>query len=298
MNINCLKKFITAAETENFRQASEVLYITQPAVTKHIHRLEDELDIQLFERTGKSVKLTQAGLFFLPRAKEIIDSFDRNMEDFNAWKQGYTQKLSIACAPQIASSFLPPLLHRFISQFPHIDVHVDIAKSYDIGEKVSSGIVDIGLARTPSAYKNTTSLIVYEEPVVLTGPIVKMADEAFLLANYRLLTNNHPGYWEALLKELKKESPHIKTMTVSQIEVTKRFIEAGLGVSYLPKSMVQEELLAGKLSIYPSAAAKKQMSITYLIEKVVTDEAKLFKHFLLQHDEKESSILNKKGKAD
>lgn len=287
MNIHWLQTFIKAAETENFRQASEVLYITQPAVTKHIQRLEGELDIQLFERIGKSVKLTQAGLFFLPRAKEIIDSFDCSMADFNAWKQGYTKKLSLACAPQIASSFLPPILNRFVNSFPHIDIHVDIAKSYDIGEKVSSGVVDIGLARMPSAYANTTSIIVHEEPIVLAGPIVKKADEAFLLANYRLLTHNHPGYWEALLKELKRENPHVKTMTVSQIEVTKRFIEAGLGVSYLPKSMVQEELLAGKLSVYPSAAPKKQMSITYLIEKVATNEAKLFKRFLLQHDKKE-----------
>ncbi|MCP3763493.1 LysR family transcriptional regulator [Domibacillus sp. A3M-37] len=56
MNIHWLKTFIKAAETENFRQASEVLYITHPAVAKHIQRLEDELNIQLFERTGKSVK--------------------------------------------------------------------------------------------------------------------------------------------------------------------------------------------------------------------------------------------------
>ncbi|WP_156154002.1 LysR family transcriptional regulator substrate-binding protein [Domibacillus tundrae] len=168
-----------------------------------------------------------------------------------------------------------------------MDVHVDIAKSYDIGEKVSSGIVDIGLARMPSAYANTASIVVDEEPIVLAGPIVERADEAFLLANYRLLTHNHPGYWEALLKKLKQENSHLKTMTVSQIEVTKRFIEAGLGISYLPKSMVQGELLNRKLNIYPSAAAKKQMSTTYLIEKVVTDEAKLFKRFFLQHDEKD-----------
>ncbi|WP_046176124.1 LysR family transcriptional regulator [Domibacillus indicus] len=290
MNIHWLKTFLKAAETENFRQASEELYITQPAVTKHIKRLEEELDIQLFERTGKAVKLTEAGLSFLPHAKEMARSFESNMSAFNAWKQGYTRKLSIACAPQIASSFLPKLLKRFIEKFPNIDVHVDIARSYDIGEKVSSGLVDIGLARMPSVYANTSSVIIDQEPIVLAGPIVEEADEISLLAGYRLLTHNHPGYWEALIKDLKKENPHLKTMTVSQIEVTKRFIEAGLGISYLPKSMVQDELLAGRLGIYPSGSAEKQTSITYLIEKVLTAEAEQFKQFL-RHQLKKSEQL-------
>lgn len=280
MNIYWLKTFVKAAQRENFREASEELYLSQPAVTKQIQRLEDRLDIRLFERNGKSVRLTPAGLAFLPHAKEIIDSFNQNMEEFDAWKQGYTKKLAIACAPQIASAFLPPLLKQFVARFPTIDVHVDIAKSYDIGEKVGSGTVDIGLARMPSAYVNTASIPIHKESVVLAGPVIDQADEAFLLANYRILAHNHPCYWEELLKELKKQNPYLKIMTVSQVDVTKRFIEAGLGVSYLPESMIREEKLAGKLSVYPSIAAQKQESVTYLVEKIVTEEARLFKQFL------------------
>jgi len=281
MNIYWLQTFIKTAETENFREASEELYLSQPSVTKQIQRLEDRLDIRLFERNGKSVRLTPAGLAFLPHAKEIIASFNQNMEEFDAWKQGYTKKLAIACAPQIASAFLPPRLKQFVARFPTIDVHVDIAKSYDIGEKVGSGMVDIGLARMPSAYVNTASIPIHKESVVLAGPVIDQADEAFLLANYRILAHNHPSYWEELLKELKKQNPHLKIMTVSQVDVTKRFIEAGLGISYLPESMIREEQLAGKLSVYPSLAAQKQESVTYLVEKTVTEEARVFKQFLL-----------------
>ncbi|MEM1504044.1 LysR family transcriptional regulator [Domibacillus sp. 8LH] len=281
MNIYWIKTFLKAAETENFRQASEELFISQPAVTKHIQRLEDRLDISLFERHGKAVKLTPAGLFFLPRAKKIAESFDRNISEFDAWKQGYTKKLAIACAPQIASSFLPPVLQQFMARFPEIDVQIDIHKSYEIGEKVGSGKADIGLARMPSAFAGTSVSIIHSEAVVLAGPAAEKIDEAFLLKNYRVLAHNHPGYWEELLKELKKKYPRLKIMTVSQMDVTKRFIEAGLGVSYIPKSMVKEELVSGRLSTYPSEAAEKQASHTYLIEKTITEEADLFKQFLL-----------------
>ncbi|WP_050183790.1 LysR family transcriptional regulator [Domibacillus robiginosus] len=281
MNIDWIKTFLKAAEKENFRQASEELFITQPAVTKHIQRLEEWLDISLFDRNGKAVKLTPAGLFFLPRAKEMMNSFDQNVAEFNAWKQGYTKKLAIACAPQIASSFLPPLLKQFVDRFPEIDLQINIHKSYEIGEKVGSGAADIGLARMPSYFAGTSANIIHREPIVLAGPVNERADEILLLENYRVLVHNHPVYWEELLKELKKIYPYLKTMTVSQMDVTKRFIEAGLGVSYIPKSMVKEELVSGRLSIYPSAAADKQASITYLIEKTVTEETALFKQFLL-----------------
>ncbi|OLN21731.1 LysR family transcriptional regulator [Domibacillus antri] len=281
MDMKWLQTFIVAAELENFRRASEELYITQPAVTKHIHRLEDYLNILLFERNGKSVKLTAAGHKFLPLAKEMTYTFNKNMNEFDSWKQGYNKKLTIVCAPQIASSYLPDLLKDFIKEYPNIEVDIDISKSYEIGKKVSAGTVDLGLARMPSPYTNTTSHIVQKEPVVLAGPIIDGADESYLLAHYRVLTHNHPGYWDALLKDLKQFNPHIQTMAVSQIEVTKRFIEAGLGISYLPLSMVQEELMVKKISIYPSASSETQTSLTYLIEKVETEEGRLFKQFVM-----------------
>ncbi|OMP68397.1 LysR family transcriptional regulator [Domibacillus epiphyticus] len=281
MDIKWLQTFIKAAELENFRMASEELYVTQPAVTKHIQRLEDYLNIQLFERIGKSIKLTPAGHKFLPLAKEITASFERNMNAFDLWKQGYNKKLNIACAPQIASSFLPDLLSQFISTYPHIEVDIDILKSYEIAEKVSTGAVDLGLARMPSVHTNVMCSTIHEESVVLAGPITDTAEESSLLTKYRVFTNNHPGYWKALLKELKGSNPYIKTMAVSQIEVTKRFIETGLGISYLPESMVKEEIAAKKLKIYPSSIAASLRSVTYLIEKIETEETMLFKEFVM-----------------
>ena len=107
LDIKWLKTFILAAKYGNFRKASEDLFLTQPAVTKHIKRLENHVSIELFERTGKHVVLTPAGYKFLPYAEEIVKTYEEGMEEFNRWKQGYNCKLIIAAAPQIAASILP-----------------------------------------------------------------------------------------------------------------------------------------------------------------------------------------------
>src|SRR5690625_691358 len=147
MNIRWIKTFIVAAEFENFRKASEVLFLTQPAVTKHVQRLEEKLNIKLFERTKNKVVLTPAGHKFHLYAREILITYEQGMKEFESWKQGYNQKLVIATAPQIASSFLPALVRRFIDENPDIEVIINVLKSFDIGEEVSIGKADIGLTR-------------------------------------------------------------------------------------------------------------------------------------------------------
>lgn len=131
MDIKWIKTFIIAAKFENFRKASEELFLTQPAVTKHVKRLEEKLNIQLFERIGNKVVLTPAGHKFHSYAREILIKYEQGMEDFESWKQGYNRKLVIAAAPQIASSFLPSLVRHFIDENPNIEVIINVLQSYE-----------------------------------------------------------------------------------------------------------------------------------------------------------------------
>lgn len=284
MEIKWMKTFISSAEYENFRKASEELFLSQPAVTKHIKLLEKHLNTQLFERMGKTVVLTSAGYKFLPYAKEIIAKYEQGIVDFEAWKQGYQRKLIIAAAPQIASSLLPSLLRNFIDKNPDIEVIINVLKSYEIGEEVSAGRADLGLTRIQPLQTNIKSEIVHEDPVILVGPNVdtdeNYLDEKMALYQYRLITHNHPNYWDQLLNDIKKEYPTIRTMKVDQVEVTKRFIEEGLGVSYLPLTMIKDEVRTNKLvEIKPNRVAPPK-STTYLLTKVETDEIIIFTNFL------------------
>ncbi|WP_100405535.1 LysR family transcriptional regulator [Bacillus solitudinis] len=282
MEISWIRTFIIAAQNENFRKTSEALFLTQPAITKHIRRLEERLNTVLFERVGKSVSLTPAGAKFLPYAKEMLEKYDQGIDNFEAWKQGYNKKLIIAAAPQIASSILPSLLRRFIDEHPDIEVIISVLKSYEIGEGISLGRADIGLTKLQPLQTNITSEVVHEERVLFVGPHLEeetLGEEA-TLEKYRLITHNHPDYWELLLHEVRRHYPSTRTMAVDQVEITKRFIEAGLGVSYLPLTMVEGEIRTDKLVEIQPEKINVPSAKTYVVTKVKTQEVIIFTSFL------------------
>jgi LysR family transcriptional regulator, repressor for citA len=280
MDIKWLRTFIICARYENFREASEELFLTQPAVTKHIKRLEENLNILLFERVGNKVVLTPAGYKFLSYARELINNYEQGMNDFESWKQGYNRKLIIAAAPQIASSFLPALLRKFTDENPNIEVIINVLNSYEIGKEISAGRADLGLSRIVPIQTNIKIETVHKESVILVGPSESSLDEQNVLHTYRLITHNHPDYWDSLLDVIKRHYPTVKTMKVNQVEVTKRFIEAGLGVSYLPLTVVKEEIALKKLVKITPDQIFPPTSSTYLLTKVETEEVFIFTRFL------------------
>jgi LysR family transcriptional repressor of citA len=283
MDIRWLKTFIMAARYENFRKAAEELFLSQPAITKHIRRLEEHLNIQLFERAGKNIVLTAAGYKFLPFAKEIMEKYEQGLDDFESWKQGYKRKLIIAAAPQIAASILPAILRGFMDKNPDIEVLLNVLNSYEIGEEVSSGKADIGLSRIEPIQTNIYCHKAQEEAVILVGPAVDECNEKEVIKKYRLITHNHPEYWDYLLNDIKRHYPNVRTMRVNQIEITKRFIEHGLGISCLPYSMVREELRMKKLAEIKPDKIILPVSSTYLLTKVETSETRAFIRFFLEN---------------
>ena len=280
MEIKWIETFIVAAKNENFRKAAEELYLTQPAVTKHIQRLEERLQVDLFIREGKSIRLSAAGHKYLPHAKAMLAEYENGLAAFASWKQGYHQKLTIAAAPQIASSILPSILNDFMNQFPEIEVLINVVNSYEVLNEVQVGNADVGLTRIYSPHMNMECEVVFQEPVVLVAPYqIKEDNESDILLKYRLITHNHPVYWDDLLIDINRHYEVTKTFKVNQIEVTKRFIEQGLGVSYLPHSMVKKELQQQAMKMVTPDKIALPVSQTYLCTKVKTNEVEVFIHF-------------------
>lgn len=280
MQIKWLQTFVVTARCENFRQASEQLFLTQPAVTKHIQRLEEVIHTTLFHRTSNRVTLTAAGKRFYTFANDLLAEYEAGMEAFESWKQGYEQKLVIAVAPQIAASLLPTWLAQFMAENPTIEVITNIVSSYDVGQEVSSGRADLGLARILPIQPSIEALHIHEEPMLLTSKKRQGTwDEEGVMQTDRIMTHNHPRCSDAFLQQLKHAYPLVRTMPVNQIEVTKRFIEAGLGSAYLPYSMIQE---MNEVMTIPAQAISPPISTTYLLTKVSTVEVEKFIQFLME----------------
>src|SRR4051812_40242293 len=124
MDLKWLRTFITAAKHENFRKTAEELFISQPTVTVQIKLLEEEIGSTLFQRDGRKVGITEDGRRFLPHAQKLLASYEAGMSDLNRYRQGYTQKLTLAISPLIAESIMPFALKRYMNLHSEIEINV------------------------------------------------------------------------------------------------------------------------------------------------------------------------------
>jgi LysR family transcriptional repressor of citA len=271
MDLKLLRTFLVTARTLSFRKAADQLFLAQPTVTQHIRQLEEELRVQLFDRNTRRVRLTPAGERFLQHAERILSAFEAGVQDLTGWAQGYRDRLVIAVSPLVARSTLPRAVHRFTHDHPDVEVVIHIALSGEIASAVAEGKAHLGLSRVPSSSRDLVSYVWYTDPVMLVVPHdgrdldSPLPDWREVLSTHRLLTQNHPGYWDDLLLAIHNQGIRVRTMEVSLVDITKRFIEEGLGVSFLPHSTVWRELMEGRLMEVPTPGLPLPTAATYVI---------------------------------
>lgn len=254
MEYHWLKTFCVAAETLNFRKASEKLMVSQPSVTVHIKLLEEYLGTPLFDRLNNRVSLSAAGNFFLPEAMRLVQQTENSVNNIRSFVQGYRRKWTIAISPLMAETILPYFLKAFLKRHPDLEINIRVEESHLIEDLVDRGEVNVGISAIDSQKKNIDSISIYEDPILFlmpfdgfdeeNGPPIDVKD--ILQQNY-LFTHHHPVFWDELLLKLNKHVVGLRTMKVTQAHITKRFIQEGLGVSFLPHSIVRRELIEGKM---------------------------------------------------
>lgn len=254
MEVQWLRTFVDAAETLNFRMTSERLMMSQPSVTVHIRLLEESLGLPLFKRRHNRVSLTEEGRHFKERAAHVLEQLDASVEELHSFAQGYRKKWILAISPLMAETILPYVLKSFIADHPEVELVIRVEESEDIEALVESEQVSAGISALPPTGRDIAQHIVYDDPLLFilprdayddeTGPAISVE---WTLRNSVLFTHHHPVFWEELLEKLRLRVPGIRTMKVTQAHIAKRFIQEGLGASFLPKSMVRRELLEGRL---------------------------------------------------
>jgi DNA-binding transcriptional LysR family regulator len=126
MELRHLRYFVAVAEAENvLRAATQKLHVSQPAVSRQIRDLEDELGVQLFERTGKSVRLTSAGFLFLKEARAVLERTDEAVRNVHAFADAGETELQVGYAPVLRTRIVSPALRAFQKVMPkvHVKLH-------------------------------------------------------------------------------------------------------------------------------------------------------------------------------
>jgi LysR family cyn operon transcriptional activator len=146
MELRHLRYFVAVAEAGTFSRAAARLRITQPALWRQVHDLEEELGVRLFERSGRGVRVTGPGESLLLRCRDLLADFQQLAEQAQAMRGGEVGTLSIAASPQVIQSLLAPFLTRYLKSRPGIDIHlVEEGGAHTLG-LVERGEVQLALA--------------------------------------------------------------------------------------------------------------------------------------------------------
>jgi DNA-binding transcriptional LysR family regulator len=166
MDIRQLKYFLAVAEEEQITSAANKLNISQPPLSQQIKQLEDELGVKLLDRGSRKVQLTEAGKLLRSKAEKILELTDEAYKELKDYNKGVTGTLSIGTVSSSGSLFLPERIQEFSGNYPGINFEIWEGNTYRILEHLSSGLIEIGIVRTPFNIEDFHSILLEREPMV------------------------------------------------------------------------------------------------------------------------------------
>jgi len=250
MDTQLLEAFIAVAESQSFSQAAEQIHLTQPAVSKRIALLEDQLSCRLFDRISRTVTLTEAGRALLPRAKLIIRGILEAQQAISDLSGDISGCLRLAISHHIGLHRLPPVLKTFTQQYPQVTLDVDFMDSEKAYEGILHGAFEVAVTTlAPDSHPKVFSRCIWPDPLVFMvaeqHPLTKIKKPTLeTLIEYPAVLPGSGTYTGRLTKSLfdqhKLTLP--STMATNYLETIKMMVSIGLGWSLLPKSMLSQGL--------------------------------------------------------
>lgn len=254
MLLSQLTAFVEVARRRSVSRAAEALFVTQPALTARIQGLERDLGAELFIRTSRGMKLTEAGEAFLPYAVRALGSLTDGRMQVNALERGGAGRLAIGAAPAVSTYVLPTLLKRFALSHPRVSVSVRTGHSEEMLDLVLREQVDVGLVRA-LRHRDIVSTPLYEDRLILVvepGHPFAQASPIRLEeigAEQLILFDRTSSYHELTSALFRKAGiAPAGVMELDNIDAAKKMVEQGFGVALLPHTSVIDELDAGRLA--------------------------------------------------
>jgi DNA-binding transcriptional LysR family regulator len=248
-----VEAFLTIAERRSVSAAAAVLYVTQPALTTRIKNLERELGIELFVRTPRGMRLTAEGRAFRPHAQRAVQALAEGRELLRERREGRVGELLVGAAPAISTYVLPLVLRRFQASFPNVHLIVRTGHSEEVLELVLREQVQVGLIRDLPHPAITSSALYEDEIVLVVDPDHRFAVEASIvvreLGAERLILFDRTSSYFVLTSAFFREAGVVPrgVMELDNVDATKKMVEHGLGIAFLPYTAVRGELAAGTL---------------------------------------------------
>ena len=269
-----LEAFLEAASRGSFRRAADALYLSQPSVSARIQTLEGEVGVALFHRTARGVRLTNMGQVFLPFAQRSMETLRRGREVLESVRQTSAGILNMATARVIGTYVLPETLQKFQHLYPETNLHIKVGGSLDVLQMVVDEEVQLGLARFME-HPDVDALHLYDEEAVLVvhpdHSFAKTGVAAMFAVAQEPLILYDPGdpgssYFQFINRVCRYAgvTPKVE-MNLDSVEAAKNMVQLGLGISFLPRSGVRQELESGTLTLIDVAEVPPVLLPTYVL---------------------------------
>ncbi len=288
MNFRQLRVFQAVAESGGITAGSERLHVSQPAVSKHIHDLEEELQTALFDRHPRGVSLTAAGEVLLRHARRM-QALEENARDELASLQGVRSgRVAIGASTTIGSYLLPALLERFHRSHPGIRISVEVANTRHIQQQLMDYALDIGLTEGFAEQEAFHAEVFARDKLVpVASPdfarAYKLRDLASLGGAPCILREEGSGTRAVVERAFARH--HLKPrslMSLGSTEAIRRLAGSGLGYAVVSKLAVSEDLADGRLvrlSI-PELTIDRPLHLIRLNERSISSAVSAFTQLL------------------
>ena len=241
-----LHSFLVLARQLHFRKASEQLFLSQPALSKKIRRLEEKVKGPLFTRTRRKVALTEAGRVLLPKAAKLLSEAEATLAATRAAVEGKAGRLGIGFGIASVPEILPRTILRFRKSYPDVELRMRDMSSPSQVAALLEGSLDIGILRLPVAHAELISVPLFREHLVLVTPPSIPYKSKQGLAAFRdkpfigLPRSSSETFHDHVLNLCRHSgfTPHV-VQQASEIFTILNLVRAGLGVSLVPSSAVR-----------------------------------------------------------
>lgn len=243
MTITQLKYVLAVAEYQNFTIASEKCFVTQPTLSMQIQKLEDELNIIIFNRKKKPIQLTAIGEKIIEQAKVIVDESNRISDIVDQQKGFIGGDFKLGIIPTVISTLLPLFLKTFVKKYPKVNLLIEELTTEDIVKKLTEGHLDAGIAATPLENEAIKERVLYYEPFVgfihddhrlFSGKKLTVND--LEIDDILLLEDGH-CFKDSILNicsAIKKDTPNHFKLESGSFNTLVKLSKEGLGMTLLP----------------------------------------------------------------
>ena len=250
MNLAAFEAFTKVMETGSISLAADLLFITQPAVTKRIHSLEEYFGVKLFESSGRGVKATHAAHSLLPKVKNWLNELGDIHHTLSHEQTQVQGKLKIGTSHHIGLHHLPSHLRHYVQTFPNVTLDVHFVDSEQAHEKVLAGDLELAFLTLPPHGEDRLNYVtLWDDPLVfVAAPFHPLANQHNLqledLIQYPSLLPAAQTYTSQItLAEYEKRGLKPKiTMSNNPLESIRMLASIGLGWSVLPKTLLNPDL--------------------------------------------------------